>query len=398
MSTIALALAGGGPLGGIYEIGACAALSDSLRGRELEQADIFVGVSAGAVVASALANGISPAKLARILLSNDTGEFFDPSTLLRPAFGEYLGRIGSIPHLLLGALFDYLKSPWKRSLFESLQVLSKAIPTGLFDSRGVDRILTEFFSRAGRSNDFRELTSRLFVIATELDTGRAIAFGSRGHDDVPISAAVQASAALPGLFPPSRIKGHHYVDGALIRTLHASVALHHGADLVICINPLVPYDAAQAKRNECGSTNLVDCGLPVVLAQTFRAIIHSRMQVGMDRYKLQYPHADVVLFEPSRADGEMFFTNVFSYRDRSRLCEHAYQHTRADLLRRADELAPVLARHGLHLDLTSLQDTERSLLTPTSSAVDSLDRALERLRDSLQRRCSQPVNGEHDQD
>ncbi len=92
MSTIAIALAGGGPLGGIYEIGACAALADSIKGLRFEQADIYVGVSSGAVVASALANGISPDKLVRILLSDDSSEFFDPSTLLRPAFGEYLRR------------------------------------------------------------------------------------------------------------------------------------------------------------------------------------------------------------------------------------------------------------------------------------------------------------------
>ena len=45
MSTVAIALAGGGPLGGIYEIGACAALSDSISGLRLEHADIYVGVS-----------------------------------------------------------------------------------------------------------------------------------------------------------------------------------------------------------------------------------------------------------------------------------------------------------------------------------------------------------------
>jgi len=90
MSTIAVALAGGGPLGGIYEIGACAALADSIKGVRFEQADIYVGVSSGAVIASALANGISPDKLVRILLSDDSGEFFDPSTLLRPPSGSIL--------------------------------------------------------------------------------------------------------------------------------------------------------------------------------------------------------------------------------------------------------------------------------------------------------------------
>lgn len=383
MSTIAVALAGGGPLGGIYEIGACAALADSIKGLRFEQADIYVGVSSGAVIASALANGISPDKLVRILLSDDTGEFFDPSTLLRPAFGEYFDRLTSLPPLVLTCLADYLSSPWNKSLLGSLQGLSRAIPTGMFDSRGVDRILTQFFSRPGRSNDFRELASRLFVIATELDTGRAVAFGSPGLDLVPISAAVQASAALPGLFPPSLIDGRYYVDGALIKTLHASVALQEGADLVFCINPLVPFDAGLASEHPA---KLVDRGLPVVLAQTFRAIIHSRMHVGMDRYKHQYPDADALLFEPSSADGEMFFTNVFSYRDRRHLCEHAFQHTRQDLWRRRAELGPILARHGLELDLSALADEQRSLLTPGTGSVAALDASLTQLQHWLTRR------------
>lgn len=383
MSTIAVALAGGGPLGGIYEIGACAALADSIKGLRFEQADIYVGVSSGAVIASALANGISPDKLVRILLSDDTGEFFDPSTLLRPAFGEYFDRLTSLPPLVLTCLADYLSSPWNKSLLGSLQGLSRAIPTGMFDSRGVDRILTQFFSRPGRSNDFRELASRLFVIATELDTGRAVAFGSPGLDLVPISAAVQASAALPGLFPPSLIDGRYYVDGALIKTLHASVALQEGADLVFCINPLVPFDAGLASEHPA---KLVDRGLPVVLAQTFRAIIHSRMHVGMDRYKHQYPDADALLFEPSSADGEMFFTNVFSYRDRRHLCEHAFQHTRQDLWQRRAELGPILARHGLELDLSALADEQRSLLTPGTGSVAALDASLTQLQHWLTRR------------
>ena len=42
--------------------------------------------------------------------------------------------------------------------------------------------------------------------------------------------------------------------------------------------------------------------LPVVLSQTFRAMIQSRMLVGMRTYKESYPHTDVLLFEPDRGD------------------------------------------------------------------------------------------------
>jgi hypothetical protein len=168
------------------------------------------------------------------------------------------------------------------------------------------------------------------------------------------------------------------------------VALKEGADIVFCINPLVPFDAElAAKRNTEERQNLNDGGLPVVLSQTFRAIIHSRMRVGMDRYKHQFPEADVLLFEPTRDDAEMFFTNVFSYRDRRRLCEHAYQRTRIDLYRRRHELMPILKRHGLSLNLNVLKDHRYSLLPRPSHkskvSLETTTHALDSSLDELQR-------------
>ncbi|NJN48169.1 MAG: hypothetical protein HC808_18710 [Candidatus Competibacteraceae bacterium] len=185
------------------------------------------------------------------------------------------------------------------------------------------------FNYPGRSNDFRELAHKLFVVAVDLNTSESVIFGADGYEHVPISKAVQASSALPGLYPPVAIDGHYYVDGALRKTLHASAALDAGANLVLCINPLVPFDANFAVDEhgnpKPGVHNLVEGGLPVVLSQTFRTIIHSRMQVGMANYKSQYPQADIVLFEPNLDDSKMFFTNVFSFSNRNRVCEHAYQ-------------------------------------------------------------------------
>ena len=382
MSKIGLTLAGGGPLGGIYEVGACVALEEAIDGLSLVDADVYVGVSAGSFVAASLANGFEPRRLARMLLGSDGSQAFDPSLLLRPALREYLNRARAIPRLALQAAREYLGNPWRHGLFESFQRLSRAIPTGLFDGAGVDAVLRRQFSEVGRSNDFRRLKARLYVVATDLDSGQAVAFGGPGRDDMPISTAVQASAALPGLFPPVEIQGRHYVDGALIKTLHASVALRDGVDLLLCVNPLVPFDAQLAEQHGAGHRQLSEGGLPVVLAQTFRAIIRSRMRVGMDRYQHQFKHADVLLFEPAQDDEAMFFANLFSYRDRARLCEHAYQRTREHLYQRRDELAPVLARHGLQLNLEVLRDRTRTLLgaEPAATATQGLARTLDQLQ------------------
>jgi hypothetical protein len=58
----------------------------------------------------------------------------------------------------------------------------------------------------------------------------------------------------------------------------------------------------------------------------------------------------------------MFFTNVFSYSARYRVCEHAFRRTLNDLKTRADVLAPLLAKHGLKLNTAVLDDPEISLL------------------------------------
>ena len=106
---------------------------------------------------------------------------------------------------------------------------------------------------------------------------------------------------------------------------------------------------------------LVDGGLPVILSQSLRAVIHSRMAAGIAKYRTQYRGSDVVLFEPEADDGEIFFTNVFSYATRQRVCEHAYERTRRDLVKRRAELSPVLARHGIRLRDDVLADPHRRL-------------------------------------
>jgi predicted acylesterase/phospholipase RssA len=357
---IGLALAGGGPLGGIYEVGALLALADSIEGLDLTALDVYVGVSSGGFVAAALANGISPSQMHRLFIAEGSDAAMKPEIFLRPALREFVLRAVRLPRLALQASSRYLRAPFDRGVMESFALLARAMPTGLFDAAAVDAFLTRLFAAPGRTNDFRALRRPLYLVATKLDTGASTVFGAPGRDHVPISRAIEASSALPGLFPPVEIDGEHYVDGALNKTLHASVALDEGARLVLCVNPLVPFDATTARRERPNApARLHDGGLPLVLAQTFRAIIRSRMQAGMAAYAREYPAADVLLFEPAREDADMFFASIFSYAQRERLCARAFATTRADLDRRAGTLAPVLRRHGLALRTGRVRDPDR---------------------------------------
>ncbi len=370
---IGLALAGGGPIGGVYEIGALCALQDALEGIDFADLDIYVGVSSGAFISATLANRFSPDELREIFIENRSREHpVTPDVFLTPALGEFAGRLTRVPGLMWDALRNGVLPGGGGSFTDSLSRVSRALPTGVFDNDAFGAFLSGLFQGHGRSNDFRHLGRRLVLVATDLDTGESVEFGSPGMDHVSISTAVQASSALPGLFPPVKIGDRYFVDGALRKTLHASVALREGADLVLCVNPLIPFDAALArKRGHPGQEKLVEGGLPVVLSQTFRALIYSRMQVGMAQYARQYRNAHVILFEPGRDDAEMFFTNVFSYANRHRVFDHAYRRTLADLAARRRQIAPMLRRHGIRLREAALA---RAILPERAGAGGVFDR------------------------
>ena len=63
----ALVLAGGGVVGGMYEVGALAALEEALPDFRANEFDLYVGSSAGAVVATLMANQVRPLDLYAIL-------------------------------------------------------------------------------------------------------------------------------------------------------------------------------------------------------------------------------------------------------------------------------------------------------------------------------------------
>jgi len=379
---VGLAIAGGGPIGGMYELGALRALDAAIEGFDPSRLEVYVGVSSGAFLAAGLANGLTTAEMYRIFISGDSDEArFQPGIFLQPALKEYLRRAAGLPAMVLDLWREIALAPFGGPSPDLVGRLGGLVPTGLFDNAAIEAFLRTVFESRGRSNDFRKLERELYVVAVDLDNGEAVRFGSKGWDDIPISRAIQASAALPGLYPPVDIRGRHFVDGALRRTMHASVVLDHGIDLMFGINPLVPFNASRQADDD----KLARGGLPVVLSQTFRTLLQSRMQVGLGKYAQQYPGTDQLVFEPNEDDGEMFHTNIFSYSSRQHVCAHAFTSTLADLRKRREVLAPLFARHGLRLREDVLDDPRidvASGLGPRrrrTEATARLDRALDKL-------------------
>src|ERR1700681_1149260 len=84
----ALVLGGGGFTGGVYEIGALRALDLLAVNRTVNQFDVYVGTSAGALIAAAVANGVTPEEMMRVLVQQVPTPFPDArvSSLLNPNY------------------------------------------------------------------------------------------------------------------------------------------------------------------------------------------------------------------------------------------------------------------------------------------------------------------------
>ena len=216
----------------MYEVGALAALHEALPTLDFTKLHSYVGVSAGAFVTAGLANGITPPEMVQLFIENEgeDGDALAPGVFMRPALREYASRLSNLPSAVVAALWASARSLKPSRMLSELQRLSAVIPTGLFDNRAIEQAMRTLLAKPGRTNDFRELNSKLFLVATDLDSGETVEFGSPALNHIPISQAVQASSALPGMYPPVKIGARHYVDGALNKTMHASIALDAGAN------------------------------------------------------------------------------------------------------------------------------------------------------------------------
>ena len=51
--------------------------------------------------------------------------------------------------------------------------LACGLPNGLFDNGAITSYLARLFSQPGRTDDYRKLAHKLFIVATDLDSGKA---------------------------------------------------------------------------------------------------------------------------------------------------------------------------------------------------------------------------------
>lgn len=215
-------MSGGGPLGAV-QVGFLHALFE-----HGVVPDVMVGVSVGALNAVALADDPSPAGV------------------------------------------EALQSLWLRMRRDDLFPGGRLVwawhavtrGSSLYSNAGLRRVIDHHLS----ASLFEELMIPAHVVATDLRTGDEAWF-SQG----PITEALLASAAMPGVLPPVTIGGVTYVDGGVVNNVPVSRAVALGARHVYVLN----VHAATQPRKLARPHDFMMHGMALARAQRYRQDIET---------------------------------------------------------------------------------------------------------------------------
>ncbi|MGN9908941.1 patatin-like phospholipase family protein [Phytohabitans sp. LJ34] len=208
MATKALVLGGGGVTGVAWELGVLAGLAEA--GIDLLAADLFVGTSAGSVVAAQVTSGVPLAELYERQLA--------------PATTEVTAKIrmSTLAAIVLAMLRTRDEQAFRRHVGR-MALAARTMPE--VERRAVI---------ASRLPVHSWPETRLLVPAADAETGEFVVFDRDAG--VSLVDAVGASCAVPGVWPPVTIRGRRYIDGGVRSAANADLAA--GADRIVVIAPV----------------------------------------------------------------------------------------------------------------------------------------------------------------
>ncbi len=196
----AIALGGGGARG-VAHLGILKYLEDNGY-----HCDFLVGTSAGAIFG------------ALYLLSQDSDEAYER---LKDALENLEGG-----KKFLGITNN--KSSVLANLKEKLYLAKSLFSISILEQEPLQKFLTVLI---GKDKTFKDLKKTLYVVATDLNTGKDVVF-SQGE----LLAPLMASSSLPGVFPPVKFQNYCLIDGGTTQKLPSRIAYMLGAQKVLGVD------------------------------------------------------------------------------------------------------------------------------------------------------------------
>lgn len=245
----------GGTLGFAWSAAALQAVEREL-GWDARTAEVLVGTSAGSEAVALLGTGRSADSVVEAL----SGSTADP--VLASHLSRHPGMVPPRPRFSWPA--TGLVRAGLRGDVDPTAVLAGLLPRGRGDATWLDE-----FGQALAGGNRWAAHPATWLVAADVRTGERVAFGAPGAPQVTLGRAITASWAIPGWFPPVRIRGRDYVDGGAVSTASADLLVPLGLDEVIVLAPMAsagPAPATGAARVERVLRRRMSRGLDAELA------------------------------------------------------------------------------------------------------------------------------------
>jgi NTE family protein len=214
-------------------MGALSALHDVCE-LEPSAAEIVVGTSAGAVLASFVGRGVSTEQLLRhqrgIASAGDPSLDYDyeASPALPPS--PRWGTVGS-PRILAASALHPRRRP-------AGVTLSAMLPVGRGSLDPIGRLVR---GPEGQEPEWPK-APKVWIVATDFETGRRTVFGTKGAPPALLSEAVMASCAIPAWYRPMVISDRRYVDGGACSATSADLLAPLELDEVYVLAPMASFE------------------------------------------------------------------------------------------------------------------------------------------------------------
>jgi NTE family protein len=206
--TKALVLGGGGTTGVAWEMGVLLGLHDG--GVDVRDAELIVGTSAGSVVGAQITSGLNLEDLYALQLrpleqTKEQVVQVDWDTL----FQVFTAGVGAADEQTARAHVGAVALAARTMPEEArLEIIAARLPVQDWPNK-----------------------QRLVITAVDAQTGEFVLFDQESA--VPLVLAVAASCAVPGIYPPTTIGDHRYIDGGVRSGTNADLA--KGSKLVLVL-------------------------------------------------------------------------------------------------------------------------------------------------------------------
>ncbi|WP_406640212.1 patatin-like phospholipase family protein [Amycolatopsis sp. WGS_07] len=309
MTQRALVLGCGGTLGFAWTTAALAAVEAEL-GWDAREADVLVGTSAGAEMAAFLGSGIGVGEVMAALLGESADE------RITHHLAQHPDMLPPLPAPVLPGLG--LTAAALRGRADLLAGLAGVLPRGRGDARWLRDLGTALANADGWVDH-----PKTWLIGADIRTGERVSFGNSRRTQ--LGAAIAASWAIPGWFPPVAIGGRQYVDGGTVSPTSADLVLLAGVEEVVLIPPMSTSGGARGR------------GLARVERLARRAMTK---RVDAEVKQLRAAGLRVIRIEPGQAELDVMGPNFMDLR------------RRPDVLRAGRALTPARVRVAIEQGAT----------------------------------------------